>query len=137
MTKPFTIRLNLFKCIMQEFKNICIRLTLQYISTSVMPAQSCLTSFGLFIGQPFTAFTYPFKDFGLPFNTFTYPFKDFSQPFKAFIYRFKYLSQTFNALSYPFMDFGQPFKLFTIRLNRYVNRLSALVIRLQPFYLPI
>ena len=68
----------------------------KFISASVTPAQSFLSSFGLFFGQTFKVFTYPFKDLGLPFNAFTYPFKDLSQPF--------------NALSYPFMDFSQPFK---------------------------
>ena len=97
----------------------------KYISASVTPAQSCLSSFGLFLGQTFKAFTYPFKDFGLLFNAFTYPFKDFGQPFNVFTYPFKYLSQPFNALSHPFMDFGQPFKFFAIHLNGLCKRLLS------------
>ena len=105
----------------------------KYISASVTPAQSCLSSFGLFLRQTFKAITYPFKDFGLPFNAFTYPFKDFGQPFNAFTYPFKYLSQPFNALSYPFMDFGQPFKFFAIRLNGLCKRLKKFASVYYPF----
>ena len=100
-------------CVWERIKSRTTNQDRKYIRASVMPAQSCLSSFGLFTGLPF-------KDFGQPYNAFTYPFY--------------YLSQPFTALSYPFMDFGQPFKFSAIHLKGYVKRLNALVIHLLSVY---